>query len=102
MRVLLAANIIMGVLIVAGVLTIVITLINRAVHPRQPTVAVAAGPAGHAEIKLPAGAALREIVGAGERVVLHIVTADGHDRLLTLDPMTGAVAETVDLIPEQP
>jgi hypothetical protein len=100
MRVLLAANIIMGILIVAGVLTIVITLVNRAAHPRQP--AVAAGPAGHAEIKLPAGAALREMVGAGERVVLHIVTADGRDRLLTLDPMTGAVAETVDLIPEQP
>jgi hypothetical protein len=42
------------------------------------------------------------MVGAGDRVVLHIVTGDGHDRLLTLDPASGAVVETIDLVPEQP
>jgi hypothetical protein len=99
MRVLLAANIIMGILIVAGVLTIVVTLINRAAHPRQPAAITATG---HADVELPAGAHLGGMVGAGDRVVLHIVTADGHDRLLTLDPATGAVVETIDFVSAQP
>ncbi len=98
MRVLLALNIIMGILIVAGVVTIVVTLINRAAHPHVAAVAVTQG---HADLHLPAGARIAGMTGAGDRVVLHIVTADGHDRLLSLDPASGAVTETIDILPEE-
>jgi hypothetical protein len=84
---------------VAGLVTIAVTLFNRTAHPAHPAILA---PLGHADIPLPAGAHVAGMVGAGDRVVLHIVTGDGHDRLLTLDPASGAVVETIDLVPEQP
>jgi hypothetical protein len=99
MRVLWAATIGMGVLIVAGLVTIVVTLINRAVIHPHPVIAAVAG---HAEIRVPAGAHVADLAGAGDRVVMHLVLPDGHDRLLTLDPATGAVSLTIDITSEQP
>jgi hypothetical protein len=36
----------------------------------------------------------------GDRFVLHVVPSIGSETLITLDPMTGVVLETIDLVPE--
>ena len=103
MRALIALTVFMGVLIIAGLAVIVVTILHRmsAPKPAAPMVLVT-GPvaSGHATVALPANAGILGMTGVGDRLVLHVATPEGGDTLITLDPATGAVLETIDLVPQ--
>jgi hypothetical protein len=65
-------------------------------------VPVAAGPVGHAAVTVPDGAAVGAMTAVGNHLVLHMVTPGMPDRLITLDPGTGVVLETIDLVRATP
>ncbi len=64
----------------------------------SPTAPQPAGTFGTVAVPLPAGMRVAGMTAAGDRVVLHL-TGNGDDRLLVLDPATGAVAGTFILTP---
>jgi hypothetical protein len=108
MRALIALTIFMGVLIIAGLGVIAVTIIHRLSNP-APVVAVtsptmplvpAPGPAGHASIAAPKGTHLAATLAVGAHLVLHFAGGGGKDTLITLDPATGAILETIDLVPD--
>ncbi len=85
-----AAVAVMSVLIVAGVATIVVTIIRRA-----GGTTVAAGPAALHE---PAGTRIAAVTASGDRIVLSL-TGGGPDRLAVLDARDGRVLLRVALTP---
>lgn len=105
MRWLKAAVIIMGIVIVAMLVTIVVTIFRRmtaAPAPGAPAVVAAPlvpGISPSVNLALPAGATLKDVTGADGRLVLHLVTADGRESLMLLDPTTGKVTLTIALNP---
>jgi len=106
MRWLKAAVIIMGVMIVAMLATIVVTIFRRMTAPKPieaPAVASAPSVPGSApiaaDVTLPPGTTLKEVTGTAGRLVLHLVAADGQESLMLLDPATGKVTLTVALHP---
>jgi hypothetical protein len=108
MRALIALTIFMGVLIIAGLGVIVVTIIHRVSNP-APVVAVTAPtmplvtaplPEGHASIAAPKGTHLAATLAVGGHLVLQFVGEGGKDTLITLDPATGAILETIDLVPD--
>jgi hypothetical protein len=102
MRALVAVTIFMGILIVAGVATIVGTIVHRMGAPKLAASSVAAGSPGHAVLALPPGARISGMTAVGERLVLHVADADSRESLITLDPATGAVLETIDFVSQPP
>jgi hypothetical protein len=86
----------MGVLVLAGVAVIGVTLYNRANRPGglmgEPPAAVApARQITAGSLGLPAGSRIRGIAGAGSRVVVHVELPSGTEQLVILDPASGAV-----------
>ena len=102
----------MGALIVVG-LALVGYGLYRNTHPHgesAPGAAVApapsaplspAAPAGFFSSELPvlAGSRLEQVLSAGDRLVLRFSGGEG-DRLVVLDPRSGQVSGTVQLIPQ--
>ena len=105
MRWLKAAVVIMGIMIAAMLVTIVVTIFHRmsAPKPADAPTGVSAplvpGMPLTADVTLPPGASLKEVAGAEGRLVLHLVTPDGRESLMLLDPATGKVALTIALHP---
>lgn len=106
MRWLKAAVIIMGIMIVAMLATIVVTIFRRMTAPKPAdapsavTAPLTPGPGVvAADVTLPAGATLKEVTGAEGRLVLHLVAPDGRESLMLLDPATGKVTLTIALHP---
>ena len=95
----------MGIMIVAMLVTIVVTIFRRMTVPRpggSPPAASAPLTPGAplaADVALPPGATLKEVTGAEGRLVLHLVAADGQESLMLLDPATGKVTLTIALHP---
>ena len=81
MRGLMAAVIGMGVLIVAGVAVLVVTVVHRL--GSQPALAAQS-------LDEPPGTHLQQIAPAGDRLAI-LLTGGGPDRVILLDPRTGAV-----------
>jgi hypothetical protein len=86
----------MGVLILAGVAVIGVTLYNRAQAPGGLAGSLVPAPAPAERITagslgLPAGSHIKGIAGAGSRVVVHVELPSGAEQLLLLDPATGRV-----------
>jgi hypothetical protein len=90
MRALKAAVIIMGVMIVAGTVTLAVLLANR--------MAGRSAPAVEASLGQPSGTRIVGIAGAGERVAVHVSGGGLPDRILLLDAARGRVVGT--LLPE--
>jgi hypothetical protein len=90
MRALKAAVIIMGVMIVAGTVTLAVLLANRMSARTAPAVEMSLGQ--------PAGTQIVGIAGAGERVAVHVTGGGLPDRILLLDAARGRVVGT--LLPE--
>ena len=94
MRVLTAATIAMGVLILLGSTVLVVTIVHRATipHPAAPAVPIAL------TLHEPAGTAIAGIADAGGRlgIALH---GGGPDRVILVDPRSGAVAGRIALQP---
>ena len=86
MRALQAAVVVMGILIVAGVVVIVVTMVNR-MGQRPP----AGLPAfGEVPLTLPAGARVVWATVDGGRLVIHIQGAGDAARFEVVDLATGA------------
>ena len=87
MRALLAAVIVMGVLIVVGVATLVVTVVRRlSVSPVQTALSV----------DEPAGTRMVGVTGAGDRLAV-LLQGGGPDRILLLDPRSGQVVGHIGL-----
>ena len=101
MRALTALTIFMGILILAGLAIVTVTIIRRSIAP-EPAVpaALSAAAAGHAAVSLPPGARVTGMVAVGDRLALSVAVADRSDLLILLDPATGTVLETIDLVPQ--
>ncbi|GIX11996.1 DUF6476 family protein [Elioraea sp.] len=83
MRVLKAAVVIMGVLIVAGTVVLAVTIANRlGQRPPPPEVA------GLGE---PAGSRILGIAAAGDRLAVHVTGGGAEDRIVLVDPATHRV-----------
>jgi hypothetical protein len=92
MRALVALTAFMGILLLAGIGVVIVTIVHRATAPKPPPEA-----AGHARLALPPGAKIAGMIAIGERLELQISQTDGSGMLILLDPRTGAVLETIDL-----
>ncbi len=92
MRVLTAVTIGMGVLIVLATTVLIVTIIHRAAAP--------AGPAAPFALALPApaGTAIAGIADVGGRLAIAL-HGGGSDRVVVVDPRTGAVTGTIALRP---
>ena len=89
LRGLMAATIIMGVMIIAGVAILGVTIVRRmsSVQP-QPA----------QTLNEPANTRITAISGAGDRLAV-LLTGGGPDRVVLLDPRTGLVSGRIGLAP---
>jgi hypothetical protein len=98
MRALIALTVFMGILIVVGLAVIIGTIIHRVSAPKPALSPVSAAGPGPATLTLPPGARISAMTAVGDRLVLQAATPDGRASLITLDPVTGVVLETIDLV----
>ena len=100
----------LGVLMLAAGVGVVVGLtrnfnaISARTAPPAPAAVEAAAPpmaVGERALTLPKGARLIDVVPAGARLALRVELATGAERLILLDPATGAVAGTVDIRPAE-
>ena len=100
MKGLLALVIIMGVLIVVGLVVVVATIANRMSAP-QTEVAGREGVAfGAADLPVPAGCQVIEMVATDDRLILRLGSGDRCNQLLIVDLATGRHLGTVRLMPQ--
>ena len=91
MRALKAAVIVMGVLILGGVATIVVTIVNRISGP-----GVADGAATQALLDEPAGTRIAGVSQAADRVAVQL-QGGGPDRVVVVDLRAGRVVARINL-----
>ena len=85
----------MGVLIIAGMVVIGVAMVRRVTSASTDTTAAGFG---QVEVAVPAGARLVDLDADGDRLVLHLQTADG-PRVLVIDLTTGKTVGAIDLAP---
>jgi hypothetical protein len=114
MRALKIAVVVMGVMIVVGLAVIAATIVGRlggkTAEP-EPAVTMSLAPGAvpgtplatfdPANVPLPAGSHLQQIVPAGDRLVLHLAGEGGRDVLMVLDMAGGRVLGSFLLEPAQ-
>src|SRR5258708_11837119 len=104
MRALKVLVVVMGVLLLAGVAVVIVTIMTRLAQHRAATAPAAMEgrpvPFGTTTLALPAGARVIEMQSAGRRLALHLRHADGSEALLILDPDTGTEIGTIELKPQ--
>jgi hypothetical protein len=90
---------VMGVLLIAGVAVVIVTIMSRMTQKGAP-----AGPApahltafGNATVTLPADSLVMDVQGAGDRILLRLDLKDGTEMLVILDAGTGAELGRVKL-----
>jgi hypothetical protein len=100
--------VVMGILIIAGVVTIVVTIVSRlsdksrdadaktVARPDSPAVVAPFGDVSHA---LPAGARVHSVAADSGRLYIHLETAEGPPVILVLDGATGAKIGEVGFAP---
>ena len=92
MRALKVLVVVMGVLLVAGLAVVVVTIMSRMTQRATPpaaSVAARGAPFGTATVTLPADSLVMEVQGAGDRILLRLDLSDGSEMLLVLDAATG-------------
>jgi Family of unknown function (DUF6476) len=94
MRALKMLTVVMGVLIVLGTVTLVVLVLQRAGGGAR--VAVPAGVSVAQLLDEPAGTSIAGIALAQDRLAVHL-HGGGPDRVLLLDPHTGAISLRVGL-----
>ena len=92
MRALKIATIVMGVLIVAGTLTLLIAVFRRVSAPSAPALAASIA----AVLDEPAGTHIAGIAAVRDRLAVQLA-GGGVDRVVLIDPATGAVAGRISL-----
>jgi hypothetical protein len=93
MRALKIATIVMGVLIVVGTMALIISVARRVSAP-PPVTSLPAAVA--AVLDEPVGTRIAGIAAARDRVAVQLV-GGGVDRVVLVDPVTGAVAGRISL-----
>jgi len=89
--------VVMGLLIVVGFIVVASEIARRmssASSGPAPSGATFAG-----RIALPSGAQVVSVSPAGDRVAVHVKSADGRSTLYIVDPRNGALLGTVDFPP---
>ena len=94
MRSIQALVIVMGILIVGGMTLVGYQIVTTVGEPS----AVGAS-FGEVEVALPPGARVLDMAAIDDRLVLRVEGGDGRQRLLVLDPSTGALVGTMVLTP---
>ncbi len=94
MRSIQALVIVMGILIVGGMTLVGYQIVTTVGEPP-------AAPAsfGEVELALPPGARVLDMAAIDDRLVLRVEGGDGRQRLLVLDPSTGALVGTIGVTP---
>ncbi|HKX10838.1 MAG TPA: DUF6476 family protein [Stellaceae bacterium] len=82
---------VMGVLLIAGIAVVIVTIMSRLTQKAVPTAPAPAHLAsfGNATVMLPPDALVMEVQGAGDRILLRLDLKDGTEMLLVLDAATG-------------
>lgn len=88
--------IIMGVLIVAGVITIGVTVYNRMTSGASQS---AGGDFGTVSARLPEGHAIQGVTAAGDSLYIHLRASDGSASVLVFDGRTGRQRGRIALEP---
>ena len=97
MRALKFLVILMGVLLVAGMATIVVIIVQRVATLDQR---VAAAPGfDRASVELPPGASVLGTSAVDGRLVVRVGLAGGGDELILIDPQSGKRLGTIELKP---
>jgi hypothetical protein len=99
LRVLVALVIFMGVLIVAGVIVVVVTIVNRLGAPDAADNAAAVGGFAAADVPIPAGCEVVEARADGNRLVLRLGTGARCQQALVVDLATGKVVGRLNFVP---
>jgi hypothetical protein len=94
MRALKIATIVMGVLIVVGTMGLIILVARRASAPVPPSASLPASIA--AVLDEPSGTRIAGIVAVRDRLAVQLA-GGGVDRIVLIDPTTGAVAGRISL-----
>jgi hypothetical protein len=101
MKPLVALVIIMGVLIVAGLVVVVVTIVNR-MSGTAPVAATSVRPSfGTVDLPVPAGCQVVETTTADDRLILRLGSGDRCNQLLVVDMASGAVLGTLRIAPAQ-
>ncbi|HYM30063.1 MAG TPA: DUF6476 family protein [Candidatus Cybelea sp.] len=92
----------LGVLIIAGVVVIFVTIANRMPHARAtvaPNGTVIEPPAnfGERKLSLPVGSRLVEIRPDGERLILRLRQVGGNEQIMVISMQTGERLGLIDL-----
>lgn len=99
MKGLLALVIVMGVLIVAGLVIVVATIVNRMSEPAQAN-GKAVTAFDPVDVTVPAGCQVVETVTATDRLILRLGTGERCSQLIVIDLATGRQLGTVRLVPK--
>lgn len=91
MRALKVLVVVMGVLLIAGVAVVIVTIMSRLTQKATPAAPVTAHLAsfGNTTVVLPPDSLVMEVQGAGDRILLRLDLKDGTEMLLVLDAATG-------------
>ncbi|MGE0118276.1 MAG: hypothetical protein AB7S71_03410 [Dongiaceae bacterium] len=99
MKGLLALVIIMGVLIVAGLIVVVVTIAMRL--SGSGTEATAARPGFETlDLPVPAGCQVMEMVAADDRLILRLGSGERCNQIIVVDAVNGQNLGTVRLMPQ--
>ena len=93
MRVLKALVVGMGVLIVAGLAAVAVTVADRIADPPESAVGAPAA----ARVAIPPGARIVETATGDGRILLRLLLAGGGTRILAIDLATGRLSGRVDV-----
>ncbi len=99
MKPLVALVIIMGVLIVAGVVVVVVTIVNRMGAGAQIADTPAATEFATADLPVPAGCQVVETTTADDRLILRLGSGERCNQVLIVDMATGKLLGTLRLVP---
>ena len=108
MQALKALVIAMGVLIMAGLAVIAVTLYKRGTQyvagaERAAPAGAPAGPGfGTKEVAIPAGATVRRVSAEGDRLVVELGLADGAPGVVVVDLRDGSVLGRIEFRPQAP
>ncbi len=94
MRSIQALVIVMGILIVGGMTLVGYQIVTTVGEPSSARASF-----GEVELALPPGARVVDMAAIDDRLVLRIEAGDGRQRLLVLDPSTGALVGTIVFTP---
>ena len=94
MRSIQALVMVMGVLIVGGMTLVGYQIVTTVGEPSAPRASF-----GEVELALPPGARVVDMAAIDDRLVLRIEAGDGRQRLIVLDPSTGALVGTIVFTP---